>query len=55
MDQNMEMPPLEEPKKSNKTLIIVIVALVVICCCCLAIGIAGWNFGDQIMYELGVY
>ena len=55
MAENMEIPPLDEPKKNNKTLIIVIVALVVICCCCVALGALGWNFGDQIMYELGLY
>ena len=48
------MPPLEEPK-NNKTLITVIVVLVVLCCCCAAFGILGWQFGDTIMYELGLY
>jgi flagellar basal body-associated protein FliL len=55
MDENMGMPPVEEPKKNNRTLIIVIVVLAVLCCCCVAIGVLGWNFGDQIMYELGIY
>ena len=59
MAENMEMPPVEElaeePKKDNKTLIIVIVALVILCCCCVAVGALGWNFGDQILYELGLY
>ena len=59
MAENMEMPPVEElseePKKDNKTLIIVIVALVILCCCCVAVGTLGWNFGDQILYELGIY
>ena len=54
MAENMEIPPVEEPQKNNRTLIIVIVALVVICCCCVAIGLVGWNFGDQIIYELGL-
>jgi len=49
-----EMAP-EEPKKSNTTMIIVIVVLVVLCCCCLALAGAGWQFGDQIMYELGMF
>jgi hypothetical protein len=55
MAENMEMPPVDEPQKSNKTLIIVIVVLVVLCCCCLAIGTIGWQFGDTLMYELGLY
>lgn len=55
MAQNMGMPPLEEPKKNNRTLIIIIAVVVVLCCCCFAIGALGWNFGDQIMYELGLY
>ena len=55
MEENMGMPPLEEPKKSNKTLIIVIAVVVILCCCCIALGALGWTFGDQIMYELGLY
>jgi hypothetical protein len=55
MAENMGTPPLEEPKKNNRTLIIVIVVLLVLCCCCVALGVLGWNFGDQIMYELGLY
>jgi hypothetical protein len=26
-----------------------------LCCCCLVIGALGWQFGDQIMHQLGVY
>ena len=57
MEENMEMPPVEgeEPKKDNKNLIIIIVVVAVLCCCCVAIGTLGWQFGDQIMYELGLY
>lgn len=55
MADNMELPPLEEPKKNNKTLIIVIVVVVILCCCCAAFAALGWSFGDQIMYELGIY
>jgi hypothetical protein len=55
MDENMGIPPLEEPKKNNRTLIIVIAVLVVLCCCCLVIGVLGWQYGDQIMNQLGVY
>jgi len=54
MDENMGTPPLEEPKK-NRTLIIVIAVLAVLCCCCVVIGALGWQFGDQIMYQLGIY
>ncbi|MBN2148591.1 MAG: hypothetical protein JW726_14485 [Anaerolineales bacterium] len=42
------------PKKNNTTLIIIIVvAVVLLCCCCVVAGVA-WQYGDQIMYELGV-
>lgn len=53
MAENMDMPQVEEPK-NNRTLIIVIVVLAVLCCCCVVIGALGWQYGDQIMYELGL-
>jgi len=48
--------PLEEPKKkSNTTLIIVIVVvLLLLCCCCASVGYLGWNYGDQIIQQLGM-
>ena len=46
--------PETQPKKKNTTLIIAIVALVLVCCCCACLAILGWNFGDQIIYELGL-
>ena len=55
MNENMGVPPLEEPKKNNRTLIIIIAVVVVLCCCCVVIGALGWQFGDQIMNQLGVY
>lgn len=55
MAENMEMPPVDEPKKNNRTLIIIVVVVAVLCCCCVVIGTLGWNFGDQILYELGLY
>ncbi|MFZ5808300.1 MAG: hypothetical protein ACOY16_03370 [Chloroflexota bacterium] len=48
-------PPVEEKKKKNTTLIIVLVVLLVLCCCCVALGVLGYQFGDQIMQSLGVY
>lgn len=42
------------PKKSNTTLIIGIVVAVVLCCCC-ALAVGAWQFGDQILYQLGIY
>ncbi len=48
-------PPVEEKKKKNTTLIIIIVVLLVLCCCCVALGVLGYQFGDQIMQSLGVY
>lgn len=53
MNENMETPQIEEPKK-NRTLIIVIAVLAVLCCCCVVIGALGWQYGDTIMYELGL-
>jgi len=55
MAENMGMPPLEEPKKNNRTLIIVIVVLAVLCCCCVVIGALGWQYGDMLLYEMGIY
>ncbi len=55
MDENMGTPQFEEPKKNNRTLIIVVAVVVVLCCCCLVIGALGWQFGDQLMYSLGLY
>ena len=46
-------PMPETPKKNNTTLIIVI-ALVVVCCCCVVGAGVAWQFGDQILYELGL-
>ncbi|MBN1304262.1 MAG: hypothetical protein JXA13_07490 [Anaerolineales bacterium] len=55
MSENIPpVEPVQEPKK-NKTLIIIIVAVVLVCCCCTAIGVLGWNFGDQLLSQLGVY
>ena len=42
------------PKKNNTVLIIVIV-LVVLCCCCVIAGGIAYQFGDQILYQLGIY
>ena len=55
MDENMGMPSVEEPKKNNRTLIIVVAVIAVLCCCCVVIGALGWQFGDQLMYNLGLY
>lgn len=42
-------PPVEEKKKKNTTLIIIIVVLLLLCCCCVALGVAAYQFGDQIL------
>ena len=49
--------PFEEPpKKNNTTLIIVIVVvLLLVCCCCVALGWAGWTYGDQLLTEFGFF
>ncbi len=48
-------PPIEEKKKKNTTLIVIILVLLVLCCCCIALGIAGYQYGDLIMQSLGAY
>lgn len=45
-------PPVEEKKKKNTTLIIIIVVLLLLCCCCVAVGVAAYQFGDQILEAL---
>ena len=41
-------------KKTNTTVIIVIVVvLLLLCCCCVALGAAGWVYGDQMMRDFG--
>ncbi|MFZ5855883.1 MAG: hypothetical protein ACOYZ6_03555 [Chloroflexota bacterium] len=47
-------PTPEAPKKNN-TVMIVVIVLVVICCCCLVAGGLAWQFGDQLLYQLGIY
>ena len=60
-DENQKMnkpvgPPVSEtPKKNNKGLIISIITVVILCCCCLAVLGLFYQFGDQILYELGIY
>ena len=48
--------PIEEKPARNKTTIIIIVvaAVLLLCCCCAAVGWFFWNYGDQILYELGL-
>jgi len=54
MDENMGTPSAA-PAKKNNTVLIVVVVLLVLCCCCAVIGGLGWQFGDQIMTQLGLY
>jgi len=54
MAENMEMPPAEGPANKNRTIIIIVaVVLVILCCCCAILG-GLWQYGDQIIYELGL-
>ena len=50
MEDNMGIPPLEEPKKNNNKVIIAVVAVVLLCCCCVAIGAGVYLYqnGDSI-------
>jgi len=52
MNDNMSAPvptPMPEEPKKNNTWLIVGIVLVVLCCCCLIVGVAGWQYGDQIL------
>ena len=53
MSETIGTPMPEAPKKNNTMLIVGIVLVVVCCCCAVGAGIA-WQFGDQILYELGL-
>jgi hypothetical protein len=55
MNEPMETPPTEAPANKNRTLFIVIAVIAVLCCCCAIIAALGWQFGDQILFELGLY
>lgn len=48
------LPEPGAPKKNN-TVIIVVGVLLVLCCCCLIVGGIAWQYGDQILYQLGIY
>ena len=45
----------DEPKKKFPTWAIVVIVLVVLCCCCAILGTLAWNYGDTLLYELGIY
>jgi len=47
--------PLPEAPKKNNTVLIIVIALVVLCCCCVIAGGIAYQFGDQILYQLGIY
>lgn len=55
MDENMVTPPTGAPANKNRTLIIVVATFAVLCCCCVLISALGWQFGDQLLFELGLY
>jgi hypothetical protein len=46
--------PPEQPKKSKKTWIIILVIVLLLCCCVIVLGVVAWQFGDQIMQQLGI-
>jgi hypothetical protein len=54
MNEPVGMPVPAAPKKNNTVLIVVIV-LVVLCCCCAVVVGLGYQFGDQILNQLGIY
>lgn len=47
--------PMPEAPKKNNTWLIVGIIVIVLCCCCVAVGLGGWYYGDQILYEFGIY
>jgi len=53
MNEPIETPMPEAPKKSNTGLIIGIVVAVVLCCCCIIGGIVLYQYlGDPLMEAL---
>ena len=54
MNEPIGTPMPEAPKKNN-TVLIIVIALVVLCCCCVIAGGIAYQFGDQILYQLGIY
>jgi hypothetical protein len=55
MNENMGTPPTDASANRNRTYLIIAAVVLVLCCCCVVIGALGWQFGDQIMMELGLY
>jgi len=53
MSETIVSPTPEAPKKNNTWLIVGIVAVVICCCCIVGTGLA-WQFGDQILQQLGI-
>jgi hypothetical protein len=47
--------PLPAAPKKNNTVLIIVIVLVVLCCCCVIAGGIAYQFGDQILYQLGIY
>ena len=54
MNEPIGTPVPEAPKKTNVWLIVGIV-VIVLCCCCVVAGGLAWQFGDSILYQLGIY
>ncbi len=47
--------PMPEAPKKNNTMLIVGIVLIVLCCCCVVAAGLAWQFGDQLLYQLGIY
>jgi hypothetical protein len=49
----IETAPTGEPKSKKTTWIIIAIIIVLLCCCCIIIGVLGYNYGDQVIEQLG--
>ncbi len=47
-------PTPEAPQKKTNVWLIVGIVVVVLCCCCVVAGGLAWQYGDQILYQLGI-
>lgn len=55
MNEPIGTPLPEAPRKKTNVWLIVGIVVIVLCCCCALAGWLAWQFGDQVLYQLGVY
>jgi hypothetical protein len=55
MQESPNLPPVQQPKKSNKTLIIILIVVLVLCCVCLPLIYGAFYLyqnGDQFINQM---